>query len=88
MIIRQVEALQREMCVRNTYWQQQRQREEDVLTDLDSALFQSLFRVAEANSYLVSMGGGYVLVVNILHRLDSDYASRNSKRLGPLKMWK
>ncbi|XP_047451086.1 uncharacterized protein LOC125014093 [Mugil cephalus] len=53
----QVEALQREMCVRNTYWQQQRQREEDILTDLDSALFQSLFRVAEANSYLAQWSG-------------------------------
>ncbi|CAK6968135.1 uncharacterized protein si:dkey-103g5.4 isoform X2 [Scomber scombrus] len=40
----QVEALLREVCVRNTYWQQQRQREEDILSDLDSALFKCLFR--------------------------------------------
>ncbi|XP_059188168.1 uncharacterized protein si:dkey-103g5.4 isoform X2 [Centropristis striata] len=53
----QVEALQREVCVRNTYWQQQRQREEELLSDLDSALFQSLFRVAEANSYQVQWSG-------------------------------
>ncbi|XP_044059103.1 uncharacterized protein si:dkey-103g5.4 isoform X2 [Siniperca chuatsi] len=49
----QVEALQREVCVRNTHWQQQRHREEDILSDLDSALFQCLFRVTEANSYQV-----------------------------------
>ncbi|GLD57322.1 uncharacterized protein AKAME5_000956100 [Lates japonicus] len=46
----QVEALQREVCVRNTYWQHQRQREEDILSDLDSALFQSLIRITEVNS--------------------------------------
>ncbi|XP_008294523.1 uncharacterized protein LOC103368058 [Stegastes partitus] len=53
----QVEALQREVCVRNTYWQQQRQREEDILTDLDSALFQCLFRITETNSYQVQWSG-------------------------------
>ncbi|TMS07022.1 hypothetical protein E3U43_011115 [Larimichthys crocea] len=53
----QVEALQREVCLRNTYWQQQRQREEDILSDLDSALFQCLFRVTEANSYQVQWSG-------------------------------
>ncbi|XP_069003414.1 uncharacterized protein [Embiotoca jacksoni] len=53
----QVEALQREVCVRNTYWQQQRQREEDFLTDLDSTLFQCLFGVTEANSYQVQWSG-------------------------------
>ncbi|XP_037632372.1 uncharacterized protein si:dkey-103g5.4 [Sebastes umbrosus] len=53
----QVEALQREVCVRNTSWQQQRQREEDILSDLDSGLFQCLFRVAEANSYEVQWSG-------------------------------
>ncbi|KAK9520852.1 hypothetical protein VZT92_020711 [Zoarces viviparus] len=53
----QVEALQREVCVRNTYWQQQRQREEDVLSDLDSALFQCLFRVTETKSYQVQWSG-------------------------------
>ncbi|KAF7198972.1 putative LOC107380336-like protein [Nothobranchius furzeri] len=44
----QVEALQREVCVRNTYWQQQRQREDDFLTDLDSVLIQSVCRVTDA----------------------------------------
>ncbi|KAF1394028.1 hypothetical protein PFLUV_G00022250 [Perca fluviatilis] len=53
----QVEALQREVCVRNTYWQHQRPREEDILSDLDSALFQCLFRVTEANSYQVQWSG-------------------------------
>ncbi|XP_033488068.2 uncharacterized protein LOC117260235 [Epinephelus lanceolatus] len=53
----QVEALQREVCVRNTYWQQQRQREEDIVSDLDSALFQCLFRGTEANSYQVQWSG-------------------------------
>ncbi|XP_022055821.2 uncharacterized protein si:dkey-103g5.4 isoform X1 [Acanthochromis polyacanthus] len=53
----QVEALQREVCARNTYWQQQRQREEDILTDLDSALFQCLFRATEANSHQVQWSG-------------------------------
>ncbi|XP_051254705.1 uncharacterized protein si:dkey-103g5.4 isoform X3 [Dicentrarchus labrax] len=53
----QVEALQREVCVRNTHWQQQRQREEDILSDLDAALFQCLFRVTEANSYQVQWSG-------------------------------
>lgn len=50
----QVEALQREVCVRNGYWQQQRQREEDILTDLDSTLSQCFFRVTDVNSYQVS----------------------------------
>lgn len=49
----QVEALQREACVRNTHWQQQKQREEDLLSDLDSTLFQCLLTVPEANSYQV-----------------------------------
>ncbi|XP_062417626.1 uncharacterized protein LOC119229096 [Pungitius pungitius] len=53
----QVEALQREVCVRNTYWQQQRQREEDVLSDLDSASFQCLFRATEIKSYQVQWSG-------------------------------
>uniref|UniRef100_A0A087XIS7 Uncharacterized protein n=1 Tax=Poecilia formosa TaxID=48698 RepID=A0A087XIS7_POEFO len=53
----QVEALQREMCVRNSYWQQQRQREEDVLIDLDSALCQHLFSVTDANSHQVQWSG-------------------------------
>lgn len=49
-----MEALQREVCARNTYWQQQRQREEDVLSDLDLAAFQCLFRVTETKSHQVS----------------------------------
>eukprot|EP00066_Takifugu_rubripes_P017519 XP_011606785.1 PREDICTED: uncharacterized protein LOC101076355 [Takifugu rubripes] len=46
-----VDALQREACARNTYWQQQRKREDDFLSDLDSAVAQSLFRVTESNPY-------------------------------------
>ncbi|KAJ4935626.1 hypothetical protein JOQ06_017157 [Pogonophryne albipinna] len=53
----QVEALQREVCVRNTYWQQQRQREEDIFSDLDSALFQCLLRAIEEDSYQVQWSG-------------------------------
>ncbi|XP_054884666.1 uncharacterized protein LOC129359222 [Poeciliopsis prolifica] len=53
----QVEALQREICVRNSYWQQQRQREEDILVDLDSALCQHLFSVSDANSHQVQWSG-------------------------------
>eukprot|EP00064_Thunnus_orientalis_P004272 superscaffoldBa00000385_g4283 len=53
----QVEALQREVCLRNTYWQQQRQREEDILSDLNSALLQYPFRVTEDNSYQVQWSG-------------------------------
>ncbi|KAI9538610.1 hypothetical protein NQZ68_012262 [Dissostichus eleginoides] len=53
----QVEALQREVCVRNTYWQQQRQREEDIFSDLDSALFHCLFRAIEEDSYQVKWSG-------------------------------
>lgn len=45
----QVEALQREVCVRNSYWQQQRQREEDILSDLDSSLFKCLIRGLQAD---------------------------------------
>ncbi|XP_028321414.1 uncharacterized protein LOC114474973 [Gouania willdenowi] len=45
----QVEALQREVCLRNTYWQQQKQREEDILSDVDSSLHQCLLRLAETN---------------------------------------
>lgn len=59
-VVCQVEALQREVCVRNTHWQQQRQREEDILSDLDSALFQHLFRVTEAN--LSQVGRGSLLI--------------------------
>ncbi|XP_047191720.1 uncharacterized protein si:dkey-103g5.4 isoform X2 [Scophthalmus maximus] len=46
----QVEALQREVCVRNTYWQHQRQREEDILSDLDSALSLHLVGITEVHS--------------------------------------
>nr|XP_013765910.1 PREDICTED: uncharacterized protein LOC102208545 [Pundamilia nyererei] len=53
----QVEALQREVCVRNGYWQQQRQREEDILTDLDSTLSQCFFRVTDVNSYQAQWSG-------------------------------
>ncbi|XP_039478312.1 uncharacterized protein si:dkey-103g5.4 [Oreochromis aureus] len=53
----QVEALQREVCVRNSYWQQQRQREEDILTDLDSTLSQCFFRVTDVNSYQAQWSG-------------------------------
>lgn len=49
----QMEALQREACARDTYWQQQRKREDDFLCDLDSAVVQSLFRVSESNLYQV-----------------------------------
>ncbi|XP_061538031.1 uncharacterized protein si:dkey-103g5.4 isoform X7 [Phycodurus eques] len=41
----QVETLEREMCARNTYWQQQRRREEDILSDADSTVFQCFLRV-------------------------------------------
>ncbi|XP_072314346.1 uncharacterized protein [Eucyclogobius newberryi] len=34
----QMEGLQKEVCARNTYWQQQRVKEEDILSDLDSSL--------------------------------------------------
>ncbi|KAM6933261.1 uncharacterized protein FYW49_001628 [Xenentodon cancila] len=53
----QVEALQREVCVRNSYWQQQRQRDEDILTDLDGALFQCLLRITDASSDQVQWVG-------------------------------
>lgn len=38
------------MSARNTYWQQQRKWEDDFLSDLDSAVAQSLLRVPETNS--------------------------------------
>ncbi|XP_051935125.1 uncharacterized protein LOC127609336 isoform X2 [Hippocampus zosterae] len=47
----QVEALEREVRVRNIYWQQQRWREEDILADADSAVFQCFLRVMEAGCY-------------------------------------
>ncbi|XP_060902571.1 uncharacterized protein si:dkey-103g5.4 [Labrus mixtus] len=53
----QVEALRREVFVRKTYWQQQRQREEDILSDLDSPLYQCLFKATQANSYQVQWSG-------------------------------
>lgn len=43
----QVEALQREVCARSNHWQQQRHREADLLSELDSAWAQC---VTEANS--------------------------------------
>lgn len=53
LFICQVDALQRETCARNTYWQQQRKREDDFLSELDSAVAQSLFSVTESNPYQV-----------------------------------
>ncbi|KAM4627455.1 uncharacterized protein ACJ7VT_002401 isoform 1-T1 [Polymixia lowei] len=46
----QVEALQREVYLLNNYWQQQRQKEEKILSDLDSALLPYLSTVTQANS--------------------------------------
>lgn len=43
----QVEALQGEARSRDAYWQQQRKREEEFLSDLDSAVDQNLFSVTE-----------------------------------------
>lgn len=54
VIVCQVEALQREVCARNDHWEQQRRREADLLSDLDSALVQC---VAEANSSQVRSDG-------------------------------
>lgn len=88
-IVWQVVALQREVCVRNTYWQQQKQREEDILSDLDSALFQCLLRITEANFDQVSIGVEFaVFVVNILYSLTSEYRRRNSKGLSLLNVGK
>lgn len=50
----QVEALQREVCARVNHWQQQRQREADLLSDLDAALGQC---VTGANSSQVRGDG-------------------------------
>ncbi|XP_077397029.1 uncharacterized protein LOC144033090 isoform X4 [Festucalex cinctus] len=47
----QVEALEREVCARNIYWQQQMRREEDILSDLDSAVFRCFLRVMEAGCH-------------------------------------
>ncbi|XP_077422396.1 uncharacterized protein LOC144052329 isoform X3 [Vanacampus margaritifer] len=47
----QVEALEREVCARNTYWQQQMRREEDILSDLDSAVFRCFLRVMEVGCH-------------------------------------
>ncbi|XP_057695565.1 uncharacterized protein si:dkey-103g5.4 isoform X2 [Corythoichthys intestinalis] len=47
----QVEALEREVCGRNTYWQQQRQREEDIFSDLDTNLFRCILMGMEADCY-------------------------------------
>ncbi|KAK7882559.1 hypothetical protein WMY93_028733 [Mugilogobius chulae] len=44
----QMEGLQKEICARNTYWQQQRLKEEDILSDLDSSLSQC---VSDTQSY-------------------------------------
>nr|XP_061828831.1 uncharacterized protein LOC133614686 [Nerophis lumbriciformis] len=51
----QVEALDREACARNTYWQQQGQQEEGVLSDVDSALFQCI--VTEHGGHQVQWSG-------------------------------
>lgn len=89
-IVCQVEALQREVCVRNTHWQQQKQREEDILSDLDSALYQCLFRVTEVNSYRVSkillffVCCFYFVFQNILNNMVSMYR-RNSKGFQPFE---
>ncbi|XP_061137970.1 uncharacterized protein LOC133156175 [Syngnathus typhle] len=47
----QVEALEREVCARNTYWQQQRRREEDILADVDSAVFRCFLRLMDVGSH-------------------------------------
>ncbi|XP_034025206.1 uncharacterized protein si:dkey-103g5.4 [Thalassophryne amazonica] len=53
----QVEVLQKEVCARNAHWEQQRQKEEDILSDLDSALIQCLLGVTEVNSWQVLWSG-------------------------------
>ncbi|XP_061684126.1 uncharacterized protein si:dkey-103g5.4 isoform X6 [Syngnathoides biaculeatus] len=47
----QVEALKKEMSARNTYWQQQRRREEDVLSGADSTVFRCFLRLTEAGCH-------------------------------------
>ncbi|CAL8361243.1 unnamed protein product [Merluccius merluccius] len=46
----QVEALQREVCLRSQYWQQQGQKEEKILSGLDMALVHFLGVATQANS--------------------------------------
>ena len=44
----QAEALQREVCRRSSYWQQQRQKEEEMLGDLDSSLMHCVCTVTNS----------------------------------------
>ncbi|KAK0146501.1 hypothetical protein N1851_014165 [Merluccius polli] len=46
----QVEALQREVCLRSQYWQQQGQKEEKIISGLDMALVHFLGVATQANS--------------------------------------
>jgi len=50
----QTEALKREACVRTQYWQQQGQKEEKLLSDLDAALLHFLGAATQANCDQVS----------------------------------
>ena len=52
----QMEALQREVFLRSQYWQQQGQKEEKILSDLDMALLHFLGEATQASSTQVSWG--------------------------------
>lgn len=64
-----MEALQREACARDSYWQQQRKREDDFLSDLDSAVVQSLFGVSESNLHQVLDHSASEQISTLLHWL-------------------
>ncbi|KAG9348574.1 hypothetical protein JZ751_002310, partial [Albula glossodonta] len=48
----QVDILQREWCMRNAYWRQQRQKEEDLLTDLHTSVQRCLYAVLQSGTDL------------------------------------
>ena len=52
--VKQMEALQKEVFLRSQYWQQQGQREEKILSDLDMALLHFLGEAMQAGSAQVS----------------------------------
>ncbi|XP_077467722.1 uncharacterized protein LOC144083614 [Stigmatopora argus] len=47
----QVEALEREVCARNVFWQLQRRREEDIFSDMDANVFRCFLSGMEDDCY-------------------------------------
>ncbi|XP_054650319.1 uncharacterized protein si:dkey-103g5.4 isoform X2 [Dunckerocampus dactyliophorus] len=81
----QVEALDKEVCARNTYWQQHSQKEEDALSGVDSALFQCF--VTEHGGHQVRWSGRSLKQAAVeMHDLAQMEAQRRTARRAGLAL--